>query len=93
MEPKEATGKENMGTKKKNLIFLRSRLYMLERRKTDTVVESSIPGDHSGTLRRSHSDRTEYNQKLQGNPRAANCPRLLPSQLLSSYCSNCKENT
>ncbi|XP_036083535.1 rho guanine nucleotide exchange factor 38 isoform X3 [Rousettus aegyptiacus] len=65
MEPKEATGKENMGTKKKNLIFLRSRLYMLERRKTDTVVESSIPGDHSGTLRRSHSDRTEYNQKLQ----------------------------
>ncbi|XP_011359791.1 rho guanine nucleotide exchange factor 38 [Pteropus vampyrus] len=65
MEPKEATGKENMGTKKKNLIFLRSRLYMLERRKTDTVVESSISGDHSGTLRRSHSDRTEYNQKLQ----------------------------
>lgn len=67
MEPKEATGKENMGTKKKNLTFLRPRLYMLERRKTDTVVDSSVSGDHSGTLRRSQSDRTEYNQKLQGN--------------------------
>ncbi|MXQ81601.1 hypothetical protein E5288_WYG011999 [Bos mutus] len=65
MEPKEAPGKENMGTKKKNLPFLRPRLYMLERRKTDTVVESSVPGDHSGTLRRSQSDRSEYNQKLQ----------------------------
>ena len=59
MEPKEAPGKENMGTKKKNLPFLRPRLYMLERRKTDTVVESSVPGDHSGTLRRSQSDRSE----------------------------------
>ncbi|XP_040093459.1 rho guanine nucleotide exchange factor 38 [Oryx dammah] len=65
MEPKEAPKKENMGTKKKNLPFLRPRLYMLERRKTDTVVESSVPGDHSGTLRRSQSDRSEYNQKLQ----------------------------
>lgn len=67
MERREATGKENMGTKKKNLTFLRPRLYMLERRKTDTVVDSSVSGDHSGTLRRSQSDRTEYNQKLQGN--------------------------
>lgn len=67
MEPKETTGKESMGTKKKNLTFLRPRLYMLERRKTDTVVENSAAGDHSGTLRRSQSDRTEYNQKLQGN--------------------------
>ncbi|XP_044769024.1 rho guanine nucleotide exchange factor 38 [Neomonachus schauinslandi] len=65
MERREATGKENMGTKKKNLTFLRPRLYMLERRKTDTVVDSSVSGDHSGTLRRSQSDRTEYNQKLQ----------------------------
>nr|XP_003410416.1 rho guanine nucleotide exchange factor 38 [Loxodonta africana] len=65
MEPKEATGKENMGSKRKNLTFLRPRLYMLERRKTDTVVENSVSGDHSGTLRRSQSDRTEYNQKLQ----------------------------
>uniref|UniRef100_A0A4X2JX68 DH domain-containing protein n=2 Tax=Vombatus ursinus TaxID=29139 RepID=A0A4X2JX68_VOMUR len=67
METKEAFGKENMGTKRKNLTFLRQRLYMLERRKTDTVVESSAAVDHgnSGPLRRSQSDRTEYNQKLQ----------------------------
>nr|XP_048312708.1 rho guanine nucleotide exchange factor 38 [Myodes glareolus] len=65
MEPREATGKETMASKRKNLTFLRPRLYMLERRKTDTVVDSSVPGDHSGTLRRSQSDRTEYSQKLQ----------------------------
>ncbi|OBS80147.1 hypothetical protein A6R68_21652, partial [Neotoma lepida] len=65
MEPREATGKGNLGGKRKNLAFLRPRMYMLERRKTDTVVDSSVSGDHSGTLRRSQSDRTEYNQKLQ----------------------------
>uniref|UniRef100_A0A8C9DIA8 DH domain-containing protein n=1 Tax=Prolemur simus TaxID=1328070 RepID=A0A8C9DIA8_PROSS len=65
MEPRDATGRENMGSKRRNLAFLRPRLYMLERRKTDTVVDSSVPGDHSGALRRSQSDRTEYNQKLQ----------------------------
>lgn len=67
MEPREAGGKESMGTKRKNLTFLRPRLYMLERRKTDTVVDGGAPGEHSGALRRSQSDRTEYSQKLQGN--------------------------
>ncbi|XP_006874617.1 PREDICTED: dynamin-binding protein [Chrysochloris asiatica] len=82
MEPKEATGKENMGSKKKNLTFLRSRLYMLERRKTDTVVENSVSGDHSGTLRRSQSDRTEYNQKLQEKmtPQAGCSAAEIPAQ-------------
>lgn len=82
MEPEEVTGKENMGTKKKNLTFLRPRLYMLERRKTDTVVESSVCGDHSGTLRRSQSDRTEYNQKLQDrmSPQAASAGQALPQE-------------
>ncbi|XP_059780191.1 rho guanine nucleotide exchange factor 38 [Balaenoptera ricei] len=65
MEPKGAPGKETLGTRKKSLPFTRPRLYMLERRKTDTVVESSVPGDHSGTWTRSQSHRTEYNQKLQ----------------------------
>ncbi|XP_062991719.1 rho guanine nucleotide exchange factor 38 [Elgaria multicarinata webbii] len=67
METRDPTGKENVGAKKKNLTFLRHRLYMLERRKTDTVVESNISGDHSisATLRRSQSDRSEYSQKLQ----------------------------
>lgn len=69
MEPREAAGKETMGSKRKNLTFLRSKLYMLERRKTDTVVDSGVSGDHSGSLRRSQSDRTEYNQKLQGKPK------------------------
>uniref|UniRef100_A0A0B8RXW2 Rho guanine nucleotide exchange factor 38 n=1 Tax=Philothamnus irregularis TaxID=1899461 RepID=A0A0B8RXW2_9SAUR len=68
METKDPTGKESAGVKKKNLTFLKQRLYMLERRKTDTVVESSGEGDHnssSATLRRSQSDRSEYNLKLQ----------------------------
>ncbi|XP_008117405.2 rho guanine nucleotide exchange factor 38 [Anolis carolinensis] len=68
METKDPShGKESTGAKKKNLTFLSHRLYMLERRKTDTVVESNASGDHnsSGTLRRSQSDRTEYSQKLQ----------------------------
>ncbi|KAG8134465.1 hypothetical protein E2320_007576 [Naja naja] len=68
MEAKDPTGKENSGVRKKNLTFLKQRLYMLERRKTDTVVESNVAGEHnsnSATLRRSQSDRSEYNQKLQ----------------------------
>nr|XP_005287933.1 rho guanine nucleotide exchange factor 38 [Chrysemys picta bellii] len=67
METKEAPGKEGMGAKRKNLTFLKHRLYMVERRKTDTVVENSVSVDqgNSGTLRRSQSDRTEYSQKLQ----------------------------
>uniref|UniRef100_A0A8C8RLU3 Rho guanine nucleotide exchange factor 38 n=1 Tax=Pelusios castaneus TaxID=367368 RepID=A0A8C8RLU3_9SAUR len=67
MESKEAPGKEGMAVKRKNLTFLKQRLYMLERRKTDTIVENSVSVDqcNSGTLRRSQSDRTEYSQKLQ----------------------------
>nr|XP_023492552.1 rho guanine nucleotide exchange factor 38 isoform X2 [Equus caballus] len=82
MEPKEATGKETVVTKRKNLPFLRPRLYMLERRKTDTVVESSVSGDHSGALRRSQSDRTEYNQKLQEKmtPQAGGSVAETPTQ-------------
>lgn len=67
METRDAPAKQTGGGKKKNLTFLKHRLYMLERRKTDTVVEN-LSGDHSssGTLRRSQSDRSEYSQKLQG---------------------------
>lgn len=91
MEPEEATGKGNMGTKKKNLTFLRSRLYMLERRKTDTVVESSVSGDHAGTLRRSQSDRTEYNQKLQGNQEKSIVPGSCPPSLFSPTLPSAKQ--
>uniref|UniRef100_A0A8C5LPT3 Rho guanine nucleotide exchange factor 38 n=1 Tax=Leptobrachium leishanense TaxID=445787 RepID=A0A8C5LPT3_9ANUR len=67
MDSKEPGAKETTGFKKKNLSFLKSRLYMLERRKTDTIVEPVTNADHesAGTLRRSQSDRTEYNQKLK----------------------------
>ncbi|KAM8940181.1 rho guanine nucleotide exchange factor 38 isoform 2-T2 [Pelodytes ibericus] len=64
MDAKELGGKDTGKVRKKNLTFLKSRLYMLERRKTDTIVEPICNGDH-GTLRRSQSDRTEYNQKLK----------------------------
>ncbi|XP_075400971.1 rho guanine nucleotide exchange factor 38 [Tenrec ecaudatus] len=82
MEPKEVTGKDSMGSKRKNLTFLRSRLYMLERRKTDTVVEHSAPGEHAGPLRRSQSDRTEYSHKLQEKmtPQAGCCAAETPAQ-------------
>lgn len=68
MDTKDSSGKDGGGFKKKNLTFLKSRLYMLERRKTDTIVEHAVNGDYgnTGTLRRSQSDRTEYNQKLKG---------------------------
>ncbi|XP_074128843.1 rho guanine nucleotide exchange factor 38 isoform X2 [Sminthopsis crassicaudata] len=86
METKEAFGKENMGTKKKNLTFLRQRLYMLERRKTDTLMESNMVVDHSnsGPLRRSQSDRTEYNQKLQGSLQWTRQIRLVGTHLIPS---------
>ncbi|XP_028932175.1 rho guanine nucleotide exchange factor 38 [Ornithorhynchus anatinus] len=76
MEPKESPGKESLGPKKKNLTFLRHKLYMLERRKTDTVLENGASTDlsNSGTLRRSQSDRTEYNQKLQEKMTPQNGP-------------------
>ncbi|KFR08572.1 Rho guanine nucleotide exchange factor 38, partial [Nipponia nippon] len=59
-------GKEGAGGRRRNLALLRNKLYMGERRRTEPVVETTTTtgGDH-GTLRRSQSDRTEYNQKLQ----------------------------
>ncbi|XP_069487055.1 rho guanine nucleotide exchange factor 38 isoform X2 [Ambystoma mexicanum] len=63
----EPAGKDPAGGKRRALPFLKSRLYMLERRKTDTIVESPAPADQGslGTLRRSQSDRTEYSHKLK----------------------------
>ncbi|KAK6494084.1 rho guanine nucleotide exchange factor 38-like [Huso huso] len=71
MEPKEPSDKEKeKGGKKKNMIFVKPRLYILERRKTDTIVAENIADDctgdvNSATLRRSQSDRTEYSKKLK----------------------------
>ncbi|XP_010307604.1 rho guanine nucleotide exchange factor 38 [Balearica regulorum gibbericeps] len=63
MASTDCPGKEGVGGRRRNLALLRNKLYMGERRRTEPVVEST-GGDH-GTLRRSHSDRTEYSQKLQ----------------------------
>uniref|UniRef100_H3AQU8 Rho guanine nucleotide exchange factor 38 n=1 Tax=Latimeria chalumnae TaxID=7897 RepID=H3AQU8_LATCH len=70
MDTKEGNAKEYPGAKKKNLGFLRPRLYMLERRKTDSIIadnvdDSKVEEGNSGTLRRSQSDRTEYSHKLK----------------------------
>ena len=40
------------------------------------MVDSSVSGDHSGSLRRSQSDRTEYNQKLQGKLKRKQLPQV-----------------
>ncbi|NXK36375.1 ARH38 factor, partial [Piprites chloris] len=61
----DCPGKEGVGGRKRNLALLRSKLYMGERRRTEPVVESTTTAGDHGTLRRSQSDRTEYNQKLQ----------------------------
>ncbi|XP_055970365.1 rho guanine nucleotide exchange factor 38 [Sorex fumeus] len=80
MEPRDPAGKEGLGARRKNLHFLR--LYMLERRKTDTVLEGSAPGERSGPLRRTQSDRSEYSQKLQEKmtPQASCCAAGTPAR-------------
>lgn len=69
MDPKEGSGSEK---EKEKVIKRRNRpmfIRYLERRKTDTIVaEDMAKGDiNLGTLvRRSQSDKTEYNAKLKG---------------------------
>ncbi|XP_063775358.1 rho guanine nucleotide exchange factor 38 [Pseudophryne corroboree] len=87
MDTKDFNGKDSGGVKKKKPTFLKSRLYMLERRKTDTIVEHAINEDHgnTGTLRRSQSDRTEYNQKLK--------EKMAPSVAASAPTSPVQDTT
>ncbi|NWI29729.1 ARH38 factor, partial [Sula dactylatra] len=61
----DCPGKEGVGGRRRNLALLRNKLYMGERRRTEPVVESTAASGDHGALRRSQSDRTEYNQKLQ----------------------------
>lgn len=77
MDPREAGGgekdKERVQKRRNRPVFLR----YLERRKTDTIVaDDTAKGDiNLGTLvRRSQSDKTEYNAKLKGTA-ANNVPR------------------
>ncbi|XP_067840678.1 rho guanine nucleotide exchange factor 38 [Heptranchias perlo] len=68
MESKESGSAPGGNGKRRNLGFFKPRLYILERRRTDTIIaESAGAGEEekSSTLRRSQSDRTEYSHKLQ----------------------------
>ncbi|KAM9294846.1 rho guanine nucleotide exchange factor 38 isoform 2-T2 [Morus bassanus] len=65
MASTDCPGKEGVGGRRRNLALLRNKLYMGERRRTEPVVESTAASGDHGNLRRSQSDRTEYNQKLQ----------------------------
>ncbi|KAF7662230.1 hypothetical protein LDENG_00241910 [Lucifuga dentata] len=72
MDPKEASGNEKEKEKEKDKVIKRRNrpvfLRYLERRKTDTIVADDMAkGDiNLGTLvRRSQSDKTEYNAKLK----------------------------
>ncbi|GCC19470.1 hypothetical protein chiPu_0021832 [Chiloscyllium punctatum] len=67
MEPSTAPG---AGSKRRNLGFFKPpRLYIQERRRTDTIISESAASseeERCGTLKRSQSDRTEYSHKLKG---------------------------
>ncbi|XP_028312137.1 rho guanine nucleotide exchange factor 38 [Gouania willdenowi] len=71
MDPKEAGGSEKEKEKEKEKVIKRRNrpvfLRYLERRRTDTIVSDDMAKDiNLGTLvRRSQSDKTEYNAKLK----------------------------
>ncbi|XP_072898487.1 rho guanine nucleotide exchange factor 38 [Hemitrygon akajei] len=73
------------GPKRKNLGFFKPRLYMLERRRTDTII-AQAEEEKSSNLRRSQSDRSEYSQKLKAKmtphaiPEASATPALDPKE-------------
>ncbi|XP_078062872.1 rho guanine nucleotide exchange factor 38 [Mustelus asterias] len=72
--------------KRKNLGFFKPRLYILERRRTDTIIDEAPEEEKGGTLRRSQSDRTEYSHKLKAKmaphaiPEAPVTPTLDPKE-------------
>ncbi|XP_069781697.1 rho guanine nucleotide exchange factor 38 isoform X3 [Narcine bancroftii] len=68
---------EGPGTKRRNLGFLKPRLYMSERRRTDTIIGQSEE-EKGSTLRRSQSDRSEYNQKLKAKMAPHSIPEATP---------------
>ncbi|XP_078269088.1 rho guanine nucleotide exchange factor 38 [Rhinoraja longicauda] len=76
---------EGPGTKRKNLGFFKPRLYILERRRTDTIIPQGDE-EKSSNLRRSQSDRSEYSQRLKEKltphaiPEASATPPLDPAE-------------
>ncbi|XP_072439895.1 rho guanine nucleotide exchange factor 38 isoform X1 [Chiloscyllium punctatum] len=87
MEPSTAPG---AGSKRRNLGFFKPpRLYIQERRRTDTIISESAASseeERCGTLKRSQSDRTEYSHKLKAKmtphaiPEAPMTPSLDPEE-------------
>ncbi|XP_072112586.1 rho guanine nucleotide exchange factor 38 isoform X2 [Mobula birostris] len=73
------------GPKRKNLGFFKPRLYMLERRRTDTII-AQAEEEKGSNLRRSQSDRSEYSQKLKAKmtphviPEASATPAVDPKE-------------
>uniref|UniRef100_UPI00398ED0B0 rho guanine nucleotide exchange factor 38 n=1 Tax=Pristiophorus japonicus TaxID=55135 RepID=UPI00398ED0B0 len=89
MDGRDTAGAPGTGAKRRNLGFFKPRLYILERRRTDTIIaESAGPAedDKSSNLRRSQSDRTEYSLKLKAKmtphaiPEAPVTPTLDPKE-------------
>ncbi|XP_048393628.1 rho guanine nucleotide exchange factor 38 isoform X2 [Stegostoma tigrinum] len=75
--------------KRRNLGFFKPKLYIQERRRTDTIIPNTAPADDEercGTLRRTQSDRTEYSHKLKAKmtphaiPEAPVTPNLDPEE-------------
>ncbi|XP_055500062.1 rho guanine nucleotide exchange factor 38 [Leucoraja erinacea] len=76
---------DGSGTKRRNLGFFKPRLYILERRRTDTIIPQGDE-DKGSNLRRSQSDRSEYSQRLKDKltphaiPEASATPPLDPKE-------------
>ncbi|XP_078424768.1 rho guanine nucleotide exchange factor 38 [Cetorhinus maximus] len=86
MESREPGG-SSANAKRRNLGFFKPRLYILERRRTDTIIaDEAGEEERAGTLRRSQSDRTEYSHKLKAKmtphaiPEAPVTPTLDPKE-------------
>ncbi|XP_048468638.1 rho guanine nucleotide exchange factor 38-like [Rhincodon typus] len=75
--------------KRRNLGFFKPKLYIQERRRTDTIITGTAAAndeERCGTLRRTQSDRTEYSHKLKAKmtphaiPEAPVTPNLDPEE-------------
>ncbi|XP_051866224.1 rho guanine nucleotide exchange factor 38 isoform X2 [Pristis pectinata] len=71
--------------KRRTLGFFKPRLYMSERRRTDTIIAQGEE-EKASNLRRSQSDRSEYSQRLKAKmtphaiPEASATPTLDPEE-------------
>ncbi|XP_072351363.1 rho guanine nucleotide exchange factor 38 isoform X1 [Scyliorhinus torazame] len=88
MESREpgSAASASVNVKRRNLGFFKPRLYIMERRRTDTIIDEGTEEEKGSTLRRSQSDRTEYSHKLKAKmtphaiPEAPVTPTLDPKE-------------